>query len=480
VPGTQTSGGSEHAENSGPSWAPVAGLLVVCGALAASIRSVAAPISDTDVWWNLRIGEIMSHRVWWQPAPRLSTFATATWTPSEPLPDVVGAQVEHWWGLPGLAWLYGAGLAAVLVTTYLAFRRVGDVLPAALASTLTLLALTQSLTPRPELVSLCLMPVVVVAWLRTAHDLVPRWWLVPLTYGWSMCHGFWSVGAGIGVTVAAVLLISGRARGAEAVRLVVVAIASFAVVALTPAGPGVVLEPLVVRARSSYIIEWYRTDLLTPAPLVVLVMLAGTVALVIAQRRYEPVRIVLLVIGAFFVWYSTRTVSIGGVLAGVLLVDALQAVLESRGAPLRPVRLPELGGLMGWSLVCLTLLAVAVPRTSDSVAVVPTAFDGRLDTLPAGTVVFNNYEVGGWLSWRHPDLDHYVDPLADAYSVSHLDHYLRALDTEPGWQRTVQASGARVAVLQQAAPLSRALEREGWTTAAESRGYVLLTAPGPG
>jgi hypothetical protein len=109
--------------------------------------------------------------------------------------------------------------------------------------------------------------------------------------------------------------------------------------------------------------------------------------------------------------------------------------------------------------------------------VVPTALDPALDALPAGTVVFNNYEIGGWLAWRHPDLDHYIDPLADAYPVSHLADYVRALEAQPGWQQVVSSSRATVAVLQRDEPLTSALVGAGWTASGHSRGYVMLDAP---
>ena len=452
---------------------------MVAVVMAAMVRSAAAPVSDTDVWWNLRVGELLSHHAPWSAAPRLSTFATSPWAPTEAIPDIVGARVEQWWELPGLAWLYGAALAALLVATYLALRRVADPVPAGLVTCLIVLAESQSLTPRPQIVSLALLPVVVVVWLRTADDLQPRWWLVPLSWLWSLCHGFWIVGAVIGLVVVSVLLLTRRARGRSARDLAALVVATVMVVALNPVGPRVLLAPFVVGARSAYIIEWLRTDLATPAPLVAVLTWSTVVLLMVRAQRYDAVRLSLLALSAFFIWYSTRTVSIGGVIAAVMLADALQRLVSREGGVGRAGR-REVGALLAWSTVCLVALAAATPRTSGRVDSVPVAFDARLDRLPSGTVVFNNYEVGGWLAWRHPGLEHYVDPLADAYPVAHLQRYVEAINAEPGWQRIIHASGAQAAVLQQGVPLTAALEARGWQAEDSSRGYVLLMPPATG
>jgi hypothetical protein len=455
---------------------PRVGLVLVAVLTAGVVRSVAIPVGDTEVWWSLRLGELLSHRAPWCPGPRLSSFATSPYAPTELLPDLVGARVEHWWGLPGLAWLYGCGLAAVVVATYLSLRRLAAAVPAALSTCLVLIAASQSLTPRAQLVSMCLLPVVVVAWLRTADDLRHRWWLVPLTWLWSLCHGFWVVGAGVGCLVVLLLCLDRRATGREAGRLVGLAAACVAVVGLNPVGPRLLLAPLVVRERSAYLIEWFRTDLGTPAPLAVLLMLGITVLLLLRAGAYDVVRVALVAVAAFLTWYSTRTVALGGIVAGVVLADALRAWTAAPDARPR-ARRRETEALLVWSGVCLAVLALVVPHTSDRVTGVPTAFDDRLDRLPSGSVVLDSHELGGWLAWRHPDLDHYIDPLADAYPLAHLERYVRVTEAEPGWQATVRDSGARVAVLQSAMPLTAALTDAGWRTVDRSEGYVLLVAP---
>src|SRR5262249_39820854 len=128
-----------------------------------------------------------------------SVFATVHWVPTEPLPEIVSAFVDRWMGLPGLAVLYAVTGMVVILTIYWVCRGFAAPLPASVATTLTVLAASASLTPRPQLISLVFLPVVVAAWLRTEQDRRARWWLVPLIWFWSLCHGFWFLGAGYGI-----------------------------------------------------------------------------------------------------------------------------------------------------------------------------------------------------------------------------------------------------------------------------------------
>ena len=77
----------------------------------------------------------------------------------------------------------------------------------------------------------------------------------------------------------------------------------------------------------------------------------------------------------------------------------------------------------------------------------PLGLDAALDRLPAGTRVFNDYALGGWIAWRHPDLEHYIDGLITPYSVPHVDGYGRVVAPGPGWYDVVRRSGAAVALV---------------------------------
>jgi hypothetical protein len=98
--------------------------------------------------------------------------------------------------------------------------------------------------------------------------------------------------------------------------------------------------------------------------------------------------------------------------------------------------------------------------------------------MPAGTRVFNAYELGGWIAWRHPDLEQYIDGLITPYSEGHAHDYEIAESTSPGWYRVVRASRAAIALFATDSALASALEQKGWSKTDTGDGYALLKAPG--
>jgi hypothetical protein len=463
---------------------PAVLVLVLFGFVA--IRA-ARPVSDPDDWWHLRLGNDLIAQHSLSTPDHWSSFATLAWVPTEPLPEVVSAYVERWLGLPGLAVLFAAVLAGFVLTVQVTHRRHAVLLPASVATVLTVLAAAPSLTSRPQLLSFVLLPVVLAAWLQTERDLKARWWLVPLSWFWSLCHGFWIFGVGVGVLFVAGIALSRRADLRSVARLAGVAVASLAVVALNPVGLGVLEAPFAVHSTSQYVSEWQRTDLLHPGPLGAEVMIVVTAVVWIATRqRVTWSRVLLLATAVFLVWYAARLVVVGALLVGPLFAGALD-VLVARGraggtgidpaAGARWIRRSEvLVGVVG-ALASVAYVAALAPYSADQPGDVPSGLDPALDRLPPGTPVFNSYDLGGWLTWRHPDLEQYIDGLITPYSISHVRDYARAEATRPGWYRVVLDSEAPVALLATGSGLARALARKGWTSGGTSAGYVLLQRP---
>jgi hypothetical protein len=108
----------------------------------------------------------------------------------------------------------------------------------------------------------------------------------------------------------------------------------------------------------------------------------------------------------------------------------------------------------------------------------PHHLDNALDNLAPGTVVFDDYSVGGWILWRHPKLAPVIDPRIELYDASYVDAYRAAMALAPGWEETVTTTGADHALLRAGSPLGGALvDYAGWATVATADGYVLLRAP---
>jgi hypothetical protein len=277
------------------------------------------------------------------------------------------------------------------------------------------------------------------------------------------------------------IALSRRADLRTLARLSGVAVGSLAVVALNPVGLGVLEAPFVVRGIAPYVSEWQRTDLLTAAPLVAALMIVATAVIwAVTRTGVTWSRLLLLAISVFLLWYAARLVVVAALVAAPLFASALDAVVSRSGSsadPARQIGRVEVLTITAAALVCSVVLVFAAPHASDTPGHVPLGLDPALDRLPEGTAVFNSYALGGWITWRHPDLDQYIDGLATPYSVSHVRDYVRADATDRGWYAVVLRSHAPVALLGSGSALADALEKKGWTSEGTSNGYVLLHRP---
>jgi hypothetical protein len=339
--------------------------------------------------------------------------------------------------------------------------------------------MSATLSPRPQLVSFALVLVFVDAWLQTARDLRPRWWLVALTWVWACSHGMWFVGPVIGLTVAVGLVLDRRLGRGQAVRLFLVPILSFVAAGLTPIGPTLLRTPMAVGDISGFITEWAAPSIREAAPAMTFAVIVIAVVVLMWTRgsRVPWAHVGLLILAMGWALLSARTVTLGAAIVAPLFAGSLQDLLTGRPGPVRRL---EAASLMIVGLLCAIVLAIAAPVTSITPGSVPLKFDTELDSFPPGTVILNQYVLGGWLLWRHPSLAPVVDGRTEAYPVSYLSGYKRAVEVGNGWQDFVNVTGARWALLKDGSPLATALkERLSWKTISTDAGYVLLQEPQP-
>jgi len=437
------------------------------------------PIGDSDTWWHLRLGEELARTWTLSDPPGWTRFATESWVATQWLPEVVAAQWTARFGLAGLVWLVCATVLVLAVCLYVVCRREAGRLPAALATILGFGGMAATLTPRPQLVSFVLLVVTLGAWLQTARDLRPRWWLVPVSWVWACCHGLWFSGAVLGVVVVAGLFLDRRVRGRKALTLLAVPVLSVVAAAATPIGPRLLLAPFAVGGVTEFITEWQRPSFFDVGPALTAAMIAAVVVLgARCRRRASWVSIGLLVLAAAWTLLSVRTVALGAAIAAPLLAGSLDQVLPPRqSGPAKPSRDEKviLGSAAAVCLVLAGLLAAVLPSVRGP-ANVPAGLDGALDALPAHTVIWNDYNLGGWIDYRHPTLEVVADGRAEAFGAAQLEKYGRVVRTEPGWEEILRASGAHVAIVGTDTPLAAALqERLGWRPLGEADGYVLLS-----
>ncbi|WP_156399805.1 hypothetical protein [Phycicoccus sp. Soil748] len=469
-------------------WGPLVAFVLLLLALA---RHAGSGISDPDTLWHVLAGEHLWRTHDFAGPDPYSTFTTQPWVLNQWLPELAMAWAHHLGGLPAVAWLASAGQLAVCASLLALCRGVAGPLAAALVAGAAVLGTADSLSPRPQLVGFVLLAVVIGAWLRTARDLRPRWWLVAVTWLWACCHGTWVVGVTVGAAVVLGVALDGRSprparddgrrqepsRGPRAtrgdvVRLAGVVVASAAATALTPLGLRLYESFATVRAVSPYILEWRRPTLDSPSVLVTLALVL-LVPLLWAARRTLPrwsEGLLWLVAVAWGV-SSMRTVGLCAVIVAPLAARALDRALGRARVQGTAAERVLVGAGLVLALGLAGLLASTGPEQPQGV---PSRLDASLSALAPGTVVWNTDLLGGWLMYAHPELRHTADTRAEIYGPARARAYLRVLSTEPGWEQDFDQYGARAALVERDAPLVAALEARGWGTRGTDAGYVLL------
>jgi len=215
-------------------WLPVAvATIVVSISVVLGVRAV----SDPSPWLHLKVGAFLLNGGHFGLPDPWAPFATRTYIPTEWLPAIVGQDTYQAFGLPGIAWLRCAGILSLLSALIWSARRSASTTTAVVISLVALVGAYQGLTERPQLVGLVFLAIAVGAWWRSALDLKPRWWLVPMTWLWACCHGLWIVGIAMGLVCIAGLLLDSRLTRATTSRLLAIPMLSLAAGDLARPGP---------------------------------------------------------------------------------------------------------------------------------------------------------------------------------------------------------------------------------------------------
>jgi len=463
-----------RAQERDPRWlVPALALLAVGATVKLGIR----PVSDPDVWWHLKTGAyVLSGGQFNGPDPWVP-FSSRPFVLTQWLPEVVAQQGYVLFGLPGVAWLRGAAMLALISGLVWAARQAADAVPAIMAALAGLIGAGGSLSERPQLISFVLLAVTVGAWWKTAKDLRPRWWLAPMTLLWACSHGLWGVGVLIGLAVIAGLALDRRLDRQTALRLLAVPALSVVAAALTPVGPRLLLTPFEVSSNAAqFVQEWQPTDPRNFFAAVTLGMIALALMPWIRATSALPWWQVALAGTAVVCTLAMfRTVPVGSIIAAPLLASALQKL---RGHP--PTPLSRRGttawiGLVAAGAIVAAPLAGAVAQRPSGW---PEGLRPQLATIPAKTVVLNDFAVGGWLLWAEPQLTPVIDLRSEIYSMEYIRDYRRTEDVRAGWQGFLERTKPEYALLKTKAPLTVALQEQlRWTSVGNDADYILLKAP---
>jgi hypothetical protein len=245
--------------------------------------------------------------------------------------------------------------------------------------------------------------------------------------------------------------------------------------ALTPVGPALYGAALGVGSRAQFFSEWNSPDYSNPECILLGLLLALTIVITVRRGTAAWLDLTLLLLAAGCAVYSWRTVPVAAmILVPLAAVQLRPSAPEAQGSMPRVERLLLAGG----AAIALVAIGLAVPHTSSAPPAQPAWVDPALSGLPSGTRVVDEWDWGGYLMWRYPQLDLLMHGYGDTFTTAELQRNTDIESLAPAWDDQLRATGCTVAVLRPTSSLSYALiNQEHWSVVHQSSTIEELRAP---
>jgi hypothetical protein len=457
-------------------------------------------VTDPDVWWHLRTGQlIVQTRAIFHTDPYSFTRFGQPWVDHEWLSQILMFSLYRLAGWGGLIVGFGAVIAAAFLVAFL--RCPGRPYVAGLITLGGAFASAPSWGVRPQMLTLLLASVLLLILERSYEHPKFLWWTPPLMLLWVNLHA----GYALGIALMALFLVGDALdvalgfKDIPAPRFRALALAMMAGIAVVPLNPygaamyAYPLETLRSRAMQSYIGEWFSPDFHQPRYLPTLAMILATVALAaLSSRRLHPREVLLLSVTTYAALRSVRHVPIYSLIAIPILSAMALAWLQQRGVSKRlELHSPMTSAKTLLNAVLLAGIVVFLVARVHQVTSRQPEIEAK--ELPAAAVSFigaqrppapilNHYNWGGYFIWRlYPEYRVYIDGRADVYGDAFMDdlattYYLKG----DSWRSPFEKWGIRTVVLPPDAPLVTALRAlPDWETIYADSQAVILARKAP-
>jgi hypothetical protein len=458
-----------------------------------TVLTLRSHFSDPDMWWHLKMGEIVwtTHHI---PTVDLFSYTARNhpWIPHEWLSQLMIYMAYHAGGYRGLmAWLCVLS-AALFIAGYALCSLVSGNPKVALVGALVIwLFATSGLAIRPQMIGYLLLVIeLLVLHLGKTRDSRWFWALPPLFALWVNCHGSFFIGMVIAVITYGLSfagfhtgsLISvkwaTRQRRYLAASMVLGGLALF----VNPVGSRQVFYPIDTMFHQhiglTQVQEWLPLQITEPRAVLLVVLLLCIFLLVLVRRsELELQELALLTLGLWMALSHRRMLFVFGILAAPILSRMLADLWENYDAERdRP--------LLNACFIGFSLLIAVLGFPSRQVL----AMDVEQDT-PVKAVSFlkahrvsgrmlNDYVYGGYLIWAAPEYPVFVDGRADVFEWSGvLGDFGRwaLLQSDP--RLLLDKYGIDFCLLSRDAPMARVLPLLGWRTIYSDNLSVIFTRP---
>jgi hypothetical protein len=403
----------------------LAGLLAVLAVL-----TVRARFGDSDMWWHLKMGEIIwtTHTI---PLADVFSYTTnhQSSIPQEWLSQVAIYAAWKWAGFSGLMFWVSFLTAAVLIAGYgfcSLYSRNAKV--AFIGAMIIWLFATVGFSVRPQMIGYLLL-IAELVFIHLGRTRDPRWFFsLPILFAlWINCHASFM----LGIILATVILFTSlfsfqagcltaqrwnpRARRMMAFSLLL----SLAALFVNPVGIRLILYPfnamLNLHLNLSSVQEWAPLNM-TEERGVALLALLLCIFLLVAIRRSELFfdELLLLAIGTWMAVSHLRMCFLFGILAAPILSRMLSTSWEGYDA--ETDRIWPNAVMIGFSLLAIFL---AFPDSRNLQEQVDNQCPKKaVDFIKANHLsgpMLNDYGFGGYLIWAAPEHPVFVDGRGDVF-----------------------------------------------------------------
>ena len=469
-------------------------------ALFATITGVALrPVRDPDAFWHVATGRLIWRT---RTVPTADPFSWTApgrpWIAHEWLTETVFWPVQRAFGWAGLTILCALAIVATWMLVWSTARRLGASPWAAIGVTgLAATSSTHTWDARPQMISLACMALLARlmadAWRGRPKQLR---WAVPLMLVWANLHGGYIFGIALlgafatGLTIDRLRASRRRAPGVSPA-LVRRAWAVTALATLTslanPNGLRGFLYPfsyLGDNASTRYVAEWMAPRFSNPDYWPFALLLVLTAYAMWRARRSIPTHAIIcaLAFGGLGL-QSVRNISQFAVFCSPW---AAWAVTRSRARAAHVDTAIEPAKAVVHVAVavstCIAWVAIAAPNLTASANAAeqsrsyPVAATEFLRAHTTSTThLFNQYDWGGYLTYRLPSVPVFVDGRPDMYGDAFIDRYMSTWLLRPGWQGRLREDGVTTVLAAATSPMVRTLRADpAWRVSYSDRVATVL------
>lgn len=459
---------------------PLWRLLAIVAAAAGGLLAT-RPLSDPDIWWHVRLGDLIRasgvpHRELWS-YPILGD----SWHPTAWLTDVLLSSLHEVGGWRAIVLFKVLASAGILVLLY---RQVVPRARAEITAPVFVIALASIgvfFSERPQMLSFLLVLLVGPWAVRFATTGQWRAWpWVAVTYLWCNLHGWWVLGpALLGLAAVSWVVQSGFSRTSLATlsKAALAAVIAVATTMVTPVGPALTLQPVAVHAIAPEISEWQPTSLIGNAPLGYALLL---LLLVVSWALVPPKHVGLLVFCLAAIAFSlvaVRNVAPATLLLAPVVAQAAGAAFGPRLERRPQSTVPLWVGIAAATVTAGWVMTAAFARPAVE-PTIPWRIVHELGALPAPKHVVADFMVSGIITGEVPSASVAMDTRVDNYSLAYTHEYLAMLRMGPGWRRTFARAEPNYVVLLSDSGLRTYLQYDRhWVVMTRDNGFVLLRPP---